>query len=248
MSLDQRSNSLHAFYRSATMSKTRILLAEDDEELSLLVSDYLQWHGFEVMVVSRGDEVTEAAQSNQPDLIILDWMLPGRDGLQLCRDLKTWFSGPIMLLTSRTGWVDEIVGLEVGADEYLGKPVEPRLLLARIQLLLRRMSPVQGTAQPAPQKQTLEINTANREAKLTGRALELTDAEYDLLVYLRARTGQILTRTQLSEEVFSQVYDGIGRSVDVRVGRLRAKLGDDAKNPRWIKSVRGVGYLFVEPT
>jgi len=223
--------------------KTRILLVEDDDELSALIAEYLAENEFEVHVVSDGAQAEASVRSLSPALVILDLMLPGRDGLQICRDLRVWFRGPILLLTARSGWVDEIVGLEIGADEYLGKPVEPRLLLARIRNLLRR-----GTSYgPTTGAVGLEVDEARRSAKLGGRTLELTDAEFDLLAYLVAHEGQQLTRSQISEDVCDTAYDGLGRGIDVRIGRLRNKLGDDAKQPRWIKAVRGVGYLFVEP-
>lgn len=229
-------------------AQRRILLVEDDSELSGLISDYLAENGLCVDVVDHGDEAEDAVRRLSPDLVILDLMLPGKDGLELCKDLRTWFRGPLLLLTARSGWVDEIVGLELGADDYLGKPVEPRLLLARVRTLLRRTEGFSNDDATKPSAATgLELDVPRRTARLGGRPLELTDAEFDLLVYLKAHEGQTLTRDQLSRDVWESAYDGLGRSIDVRIGRLRSKLGDDAKRSRWIKSVRGVGYLFVEP-
>ncbi len=224
---------------------TRIVLVEDDEELADLVADYLRDSDFEVEIIPDGGQAEEAIRRLDPDLVILDLMLPGKDGLQICRDLRAWFHKPVLLLTARSGWVDEIVGLELGADDYLGKPVEPRLLLERVRTLLRRSeaAPVK-TAQPRTSE--LTIDSVNRVARLGGAELDLTDAEFDLLAYLKEHAGEQLSRDTLSREVCQTDYDGLGRTIDVRIGRLRTKLGDDAKKPRWIKSVRGVGYLFVE--
>jgi len=228
-------------------SRPQILLVEDDDDLSGLVAEYLTDNGLAVEVVADGAHADAAVRAVGPDLVILDLMLPNKDGLQICRELRTWFQGPVLLLTARTGWVDEIVGLELGADDYLGKPIEPRLLLARVRSLLRRAGGF-GEAKAESPRTGLAVDPSARVAKLGGRTLELTDAEFDLLAYLYDHPGETLTRERLSEDVCETKYDGLGRTIDVRIGRLRTKLGDDAKNPRWIKAVRGVGYLFVEPS
>jgi DNA-binding response OmpR family regulator len=228
-----------------TKPVTRILLVEDDEELAELVADYLRDSDFEVHIIDDGGAAEEAVRTLSPDLVILDLMLPNKDGLQICRDLRSWYHKPVLLLTARSGWVDEIVGLELGADDYLGKPVEPRLLLARVRTLLRR-SEAAADDSNAPGESVLTIDAVNRVATLGTKELELTDAEFDLLAYLKEHAGEQLSRDTLSREVCQTDYDGLGRTVDVRIGRLRTKLGDDAKKPKWIKSVRGVGYLFVE--
>ena len=224
----------------------RVLMVEDDPQLAELVSEYLSDSGLEVQVVSDGALAEDAVRAAQPDLLILDVMLPNKDGLEICRSVRSWFDGPILMLTARSHWVDETVGLELGADDYLGKPVEPRLLLARVTNLLRRSERLGTRKSQAPGRPGLRIEAATRTAYLGERAPELTDAEYDLLVYMKARAGQELTRDQLSEDLTDIPYDGIGRTIDVRVSRLRTKLGDDGKQSRMIKAIRGVGYLFVD--
>lgn len=230
----------------------RILLVEDDEELASLIADYLGKNGLQVSVIADGAEVETGLQACRPDLIILDQMLPNKDGLQLCREIRGTFRGPIVFLTARSGWVDEVVGLEIGADDYLGKPIEPRLLLARVRSLLRRTDAATTEQRSAPallptQTPRLVLDPRNRRASLGGRPLDLTDAEFDMLAYLYDHAGQQLTRTQLALDVCGQHYDTFDRTIDVRIARLRSKLGDDPKNPKWIRSIRGVGYLFMSP-
>ena len=220
---------------------------EDDEELGSLVAEYLADNGLQVEIVADGADADAAARSLSPALVILDLMLPNKDGLQICRELRVWYKGPILFLTARTGWIDEIVRLELGADDYLGKPVEPRLLLARVRSLLRRTEGFAAAEPSGGTSPSLKLDPSKRTAHLGRRLLDLTDAEFDMLAYLQAHKGKQLTREQLSRDVLEIAYDGIGRTIDVRMGRLRTKLGDDGKSPRWIKSIRGVGYLFVEP-
>jgi len=229
---------------AAAMEQARILIVEDDAKLALLVQEYLQSNGFEVIIEPRGDRAPDRILTERPDLVILDLMLPGLDGLQVCREVRPRFPNPILMLTARGEEVDEVVGLELGADDYLAKPVRPRLLLARINALLRRL-PQPAHGEGAIILGALTIEPANRRATLAGQELDLTTAEFDLLLYLARRAGEAVTREEIYRDLRGIEWDGLDRSIDLRVARLRRKLGDDGRNPQQIKSVRGTGYVLV---
>lgn len=221
-----------------------ILLIEDDLRLSDLVRTYLQSNGFRVVVEHRGDRALECVQREQPDLLILDLGLPGQDGFSVCKAVRAQSDLPVLILTARDNDIDHVVGLELGADDYVVKPVEPRVLVARIQALLRR-----GRAAAVPElKQlrfgSLSINPAARSVSLDARDVPLSSNEYDLLYFLAARAGEIQSRETLYLQLYRREYDGLDRSLDVRISHLRKKLGDDGA-PEKIKTVWGHGYLFV---
>lgn len=230
-----------------------ILIVEDDERLASLTQDYLQSNGLNVSVEGDGSRAIERIKTEQPDLVVLDLMLPGEDGLAVCRIVRPHYSGPILMLTARTEDLDQVLGLEMGADDYVAKPVRPRVLLARIRALLRRAKQ-EGVAEEASSENESErlefgdllVDNAMREAWLKGESIDLTSAEFDLLWLLSSNAGRVLSR----EEIFNQLrgieYDGQDRSIDVRVSRIRPKVGDDPINPRRIKTVRSKGYLFVK--
>ncbi|MDX5373097.1 MAG: winged helix-turn-helix domain-containing protein [Pseudomonadaceae bacterium] len=228
--------------------QAQILIVEDDQRLAELTREYLQANGLSVAIESDGAGAAARILKEQPDLVVLDLMLPGEDGLSICRKVRGQYAGPILMLTARTDDMDEVLGLEMGADDYVCKPVRPRVLLARIRALLRRS---EGAAEPAGEQPRrlefgpLAIDSAMREAWLRGESIELTSAEFDLLWLLAANAGRILSR----EEIFSALrgieYDGQDRSIDVRISRIRPKIGDDPEHPRLIKTVRSKGYLFV---
>lgn len=238
----------------------KILIIEDDERLANLVQAYLVRHDYQVEWHDQGDTAEEAIVKIKPDLIILDVMLPGKSGFDICRDIRAWFTGFILIMTASEDNIDEIVGLELGADDYLAKPIEPRLLLARVRALLRRKQlevdpnvsyPINTESSEPNDNETLltfsglVINNENRKVILNGQEIDFTTAEFDLLWLLATHAGQILSR----DDIFSQVrgidFDGSDRSIDARISRLRRKLLDDPDNPRRIKTVRGKGYLFL---
>lgn len=233
------------------MSK-RILLVEDDLKLASVVSEYLRAKGLEVTHEADGARAPARICTEVPDLVILDVLLPGLDGWDICRRVRPDFTGPILMLTALGDEVDEVVGLELGADDYLVKPVRPRVLLARILALLRRSAPAAAKATPHPASLCvplatgeLRINITSREANLRGDPLPLTTAEFDLLAYLAQRAGQVVSRDDICRELRGYEWDGLDRAVDIRVARLRRKLGDDGKSAEVIKSVRGEGYLMA---
>ena len=224
----------------------RILVVEDDEKLANLVSEFLSKEGFTVEMVHRGDEAVPKILHSPPELVILDLMLPGLDGFEVCKQVRDRYSGFILMLTARNEDVDEILGLELGADDYVTKPVRPRVLASRIRALLRRHPETPAADAGEPHScGNLTIDPRNRIATHAGKELELSSGEFDLLLYLAQRPGEIIDRDKLYKDVRGIEYDGLDRSIDLRIARLRKKLGDDAKHPTLIKSVRGVGYLLA---
>ncbi len=223
----------------------RVMIVEDDERLALLTRDYLVANGLDVSVVSNGNEAIRRIPAEEPDLVVLDLMLPGADGLTVCREVRKTYRNPILMLTARSDDMDQVLGLEMGADDYVPKPVKPRLLLARIRALLRR---VEGEMEAVPQRLEfghLVIDNGAREVLLDGVSVEMTSAEYDLLWLLASNAGRVLSRELIFEKLRGIQYDGQDRSIDVRISRIRPKIGDDPDNPKRIKTVRSKGYLFV---
>jgi two-component system OmpR family response regulator/two-component system response regulator RstA len=222
-----------------------ILLVEDDVRLSELVSHYLQCNDFRVTSTARGDRVVDQVLRETPDLVILDLGLPGQDGLSICRQLRPRYVNPILILTARDNDIDHVLGLELGADDYVIKPVEPRVLLARINALLRRSRNQRRNEHPSLCFGRLQINTAARAVSLDGRPIALSSAEFDLLLHLAEHAGEIQSRTALFQHLHGREYDGVDRMLDVRISHLRKKLGEDADRSERIKTIWGQGYLFV---
>lgn len=221
------------------------LLVEDDLRLAALTREYLEGHGVAVVHVADGRKGLSEALSGRFDAVLLDLMLPGRDGLEVCRELRSRSDVPIIVLTARGEEADRVMGLELGADDYLAKPYSPRELLARIRAVTRRARGRAGPARGAVKVGGLVVDPGARRATLEGRELELTGYEFALLEALARRAGRVLSREQLIELAGGSAEESFDRSIDVHVSRLRQKLGDDPKRPRLIKTVRGAGYILA---
>jgi DNA-binding response OmpR family regulator len=228
-----------------TTNSPSILLVEDDLRLSELVSRYLENNGFRVTISNRGDDVVEQVHRDAPDIIILDLGLPGQDGFSICRQLRPLYTNPILILTARDNDIDQVLGLELGADDYVIKPVEPRVLMARINALLRRSKSHHRIEDKSLRFGRLVINTAARSVILSGQPIALSSSEFELLVYLAAHAGEIQSRETLFQQLYKREYDGVDRMLDVRVSHLRKKLGDEADSSERLKTIWGQGYLFV---
>ena len=224
-----------------------VLLVEDDERLAELITEYLGKHHIATHCETRGDRALARMQALKPDLIILDLMLPGRNGFSVCTELRAARPDtPIIMLTARDEDSDRVTGLELGADNYLNKPIEPHVLLAHIRALMRRVD-ARHTASPA-QRLTfgrLVIDFASRTVTMAGRPVDLSSSEFDLLWLLAQQAGTVLSRDELLQQVRNLEYDGLNRSIDYRVFRLRRKLGAEGIAAERIKTVRGAGYLFA---
>ena len=227
-----------------TATALSIILVEDDLRLSELVSRYLESNGFRVTVTDGGDQVVEQVLRDCPDLLILDLGLPGQDGLSICRQLRPAYPNPILILTARANDIDHVLGLELGADDYVIKPVEPRVLLARINALLRR-SRIAAGPDKAWRFGRLFINAVARSVKFDGEPIALSSNEFDLLACLAEHAGAIQSREALFQQLYGREYDGVDRILDIRISHLRRKLGDEADSPKRIKTIWGHGYLFV---
>jgi two-component system phosphate regulon response regulator OmpR len=224
----------------------RLLLIDDDARLVEMLGEYLQPRGFEVDACGDGESGLVAQARTDYQAIILDVMLPGMDGLEVCRRLRGRSQVPILMLTARGDDMDRIVGLEIGADDYLPKPFNPRELLARITAILRRTRP------PADKTDLLrfghlEIDRAAREVRVRGQRRDFTGRQFDLLLLLAERAGRVQTRQQLLDALKGEEWDNVDRSIDVHISRIRQLIEDDAKHPRLVQTVRGTGYVLTPP-
>ena len=227
-----------------------LLMIEDDARLARMVTEYLGQSGYPVHHAGTGQAGLDALQAAPADLVILDLMLPDMDGLEVCRRIRSLpgvlASTPVLMLTAKGDPMDRIIGLEIGADDYLPKPFEPRELLARIRAVLRRrVDLASSTSAPGLRFGSLEIDRDARTVTVGAQACELTSYQFDLLVALAERAGRVLTRDQIMEAVRGRELEAFDRSIDVHMGRIRAAIEVDAKNPKRILTVRGVGYVFA---
>ncbi|HEX3849017.1 MAG TPA: response regulator transcription factor [Steroidobacteraceae bacterium] len=224
----------------------RILVVEDDPRLAEMLSEYLGQAGYRIAHVPLGARALEQLAESPFDAVVLDLMLPDMDGLDVCRELRVRSDIPVLMLTGRGDAVDRIIGLELGADDYLPKPFQPRELLARLRAVLRRRAPGRPPADQAMHFGRLEIDTAARVVRLDGAARELTGYQFDLLVVLARRAGRVLSRDALMDAVKGEKLEAFDRSIDVHMSKLRAAIEDDPKKPRRVITVRGAGYVFAK--
>jgi DNA-binding response OmpR family regulator len=231
---------------AASTRRCRVLLVEDSARLAASIRDYLERHHYEVFIEGDGLAVAERFDRLKPDLVILDLMLPGKDGLTICRELRRHDRIPILILTAKGENIDQVLGLEMGADDYVVKPVEPRVLLARIEALLRRVRSAPAEAREARLVAgRLAIDGARRSASIGEQPVELTTGDFDILWLLASRQGNVVTRDEILRVVRGIDYDGLDRSIDARICRLRRKLQDAGGAESMIKTVRLRGYLFA---
>jgi DNA-binding response OmpR family regulator len=229
-----------------------ILVVDDEISLQETLAYNLRRQGYEVVTVGDGLVALETARSLKPDLIVLDLMLPGMDGFEVCRQLRRESTIPVLMLTARDDEIDRVVGLEVGADDYLTKPFSMRELIARVKAMLRRVKMIREEVEPQAQASsspvlrfdTLEIDPVRREVSLKGDLLSLKPREFDLLFYLAQHSGQVLSRDTLLDQIWGWQFTGASRTVDVHVRWLREKIEEDPANPRRILTIRGAGYRF----
>ncbi|HEY33418.1 MAG TPA: response regulator transcription factor [Dehalococcoidia bacterium] len=226
------------------MAGKRVLVVDDDAKTVELVKLYLNRDGYRVLTAYDGIEALRLAREGHPDLIVLDLMLPGIDGLEVCRTLRNESDVPIIMLTARTTDEDKLTGLELGADDYMTKPFSPRELAARVRTVLRRLPGERGPAQVSHGELTMDFH--KHEATFANRPLDLTSVEFKLLGVLAKEPGRVFSRAQLIEQALGPDFEGFDRTIDVHILNLRRKLEPDPRHPRYIKTVYGVGYKFSE--
>lgn len=233
--------------------KINLLLVEDDVRLAELVKDYIEQQGFKVSLQHRGDLAVAEFQPDITDIVILDLMLPGMKGLEVCQKIRKLFDGPILILTAKNSDIDHVMGLELGADDFVTKPIEPPVLLARLRALMRRYRCSKLQAENPERIHelhfgNLHLNRNAQQVNLKQKQIELTTQEFALLWLLAENAGKILSRDQIFVHMRGIEYDGMDRSVDVRISHLRKKLEDNTEQPNRLKTVWGKGYLFVADT
>lgn len=226
-----------------SMNRPQVLIIEDDTSLAEWMSDYLQMHHYSVLVLHSGDVAVNAVRRFKPDIVLLDIMLPDKSGFDICREVRTFYACPILMMTACAEESNELLSLELGADDYLNKPVRPKVLLARIHALLRRSNHDSNKLELT--FGALNLQRQSKTVTLQGEILPVSGHEFDVLWLLASRPGQIISRAELVSQLRGFDYDGFDRSIDIRVSRLRKKLQDDAEQPTRIKTIWGKGYVFV---
>jgi len=224
----------------------RVLVVEDDPRLAEMLSEYLGQAGYRVNLATLGAAALRQLADSPYDAVVLDLMLPDMDGLDVCRQIRTRSDTPVLMLTARGDAIDRIIGLELGADDYLPKPFEPRELLARLRAILRRRTPGKTAADPPLRFGRLDIDTAARAVLLDGVRRDLTSYQFDLLLVLAENAGRVLSREMLMDKVKGEHLEAFDRSIDVHMSRIRAAIEDDPKKPRRVITVRGAGYVFAK--
>lgn len=221
----------------------RVLVVEDDAALAQWIVGYLTKHGFAVTLATNGDEAVDAVRAQQPDVLLLDIMLPRKNGFDVCRDVRDFCLCPILMMTACDEEDNELLSFELGADDYINKPVRPKVLLARVKALLRRT--VDGPPTDQLVFNALTIKKQTKSVQLMGEDLPISANEFDVLWLLAARAGEVISREELVRQLRGIDYDGFDRSIDIRVSRLRKKLLDDPEQPVKIKTIWGKGYVFM---
>jgi DNA-binding response OmpR family regulator len=224
----------------------KILVVEDETRIAQLVRDYLEHAGFEAIVAGDGEAALADARRSKPDLVVLDLGLPGRDGLDVARSLRRTSSVPIVMLTARGDETDRIVGLELGADDYVVKPFSPRELVARVRAVLRRTETARAGVPEVLRVADVEVDVARMRVRVAGRPVELTATEFQLLVALMREPGRVFTRGQLLDAVHGVAFESYERAVDAHVKNIRRKLEPTPGRPRYLLTVHGVGYRFAD--
>jgi DNA-binding response OmpR family regulator len=225
---------------------TKILVVEDETKIARLVRDYLEHAGFEAEVVGDGDTALASARRSRPDLVVLDLGLPGRDGLDVARVLRRTSSVPIVMLTARGDEIDRVVGLELGADDYVVKPFSPKELVARVRAVLRRTQAAQAGGPEVLRVADVEVDLPRMRVSVGGRPVELTPTEFQLLATLMREPGRVFTRGQLLDAVHGVAFESYERAIDAHVKNLRKKLEPAPGRPRYLLTVHGVGYRFAD--
>jgi len=223
---------------------TKVLIIEDEQELSNVLEAYLQRAGFEVLIAERGDQGINLWQDNKPDMVLLDLNLPGMDGIDIARRIRQTDDTPIIMVTARVDEVDRLLGLELGADDYITKPFSPREVVARVKAVLRRVEKSPESHPDKIQHADLEIIPEAYSVKQSGKKIDLTPTEFSLLLTMALHPGRVFSRLQLLETSQGVAFEGYERSIDAHIKNLRAKLGDDPRDPRYVETVFGIGYCF----